>query len=276
MCRVACYVVPLLILSASYLTSFASADQKSEMANTCILPDKLTVSYVLANTAPVESDTNSPVSEPEVHEFLAGNGVALTEADETADRQAAFHALTKSSDFWVKHHSLHPNRSRVKNWLWVHSRYRDQASAIVKSANEISNQDDPKVVQTSVKKVLADFNKFAGKIKSHSEFEDTQLFKFFVEEDIGSSAETLTTLMEQHSDIKQVSEIQDICQNILADPASGDAKGELTTKISAYVKDLEAHLENEEHTIVALWLQLTPTQYKKYRSYLSWKYAMMY
>lgn len=30
--------------------------------------------------------------------------------------------LVKQQDFWRRHYDLHPNRSRVKNWLWVHER----------------------------------------------------------------------------------------------------------------------------------------------------------
>ena len=33
--------------------------------------------------------------------------------------------LVSQPDFWRQHHDLHPNRSRVKNWLWVHERYRN-------------------------------------------------------------------------------------------------------------------------------------------------------
>ena len=41
------------------------------------------------------------------------------------------------------------------------------------------------------------------------------------------------------------------------------------------VKTLQ-HLEKEEQNIIHVWLNLNEEQYKKYREYLSWKYAAVY
>jgi len=43
-----------------------------------------------------------------------------------------------------------------------------------------------------------------------------------------------------------------------------------------YRDDLDAHEAKEECTLVHLWLNLSEDQYKIYRSYLTWQYAMMY
>jgi hemerythrin-like domain-containing protein len=161
-----------------------------------------------------------------------------------------------ASGFWQKHASLHPNFKRVKNWLWVHDRYRSQAKHL-----------------TSGTATAADFSKFHAKIEAHSEYEDTQLFQFFLDSKIKMPDGALQKLMEQHSDIRTVAEIQQGYGN------SGRNNGKqkpMQPLLQEYVNNMLQHLDLEEKTIVGPWLQLTDEQYKKYRTYLSWKYCFMY
>jgi uncharacterized protein with NRDE domain len=140
---------------------------------------------------------------------------------------------------------LHPNYRRVKNWLWVHSRYREQIVAIT---------------------TQKEFDKYHSKIEKHSEFEDTALFQFFV--DSGIQVENLKQLKEQHQSLETYRAIQDgFCKS---------DQGAVKTLLDAYRQELLDHLKLEEETLVASWLQLTDKQYKKYRTYLSWKYCFMY
>ncbi|CAB9512591.1 expressed unknown protein [Seminavis robusta] len=155
-----------------------------------------------------------------------------------------------------------PKEGRAKNWLWVHDRYRTQATAF------LDLKEDPS-------KQMAAFAKFHKKLESHSEFEDTQLFKFFVDAKIGNQ-DTLEELQKQHGNIRLVSEITEGLDKMVAGSASDEEKAATQEKLEAYVKDLMAHLDLEEKTITGPWMQLTPEQYKTYRSYLSWMYWFMY
>ena len=144
--------------------------------------------------------------------------------------------------------------------MWVHSRYRSEAGNLL----EIED----------VGKWQAAFTKFHNKMKSHSEFEDGQLFKFFVGHRIGNQ-DKFQELMKQHEDVRAGQEILDGLAKLQTEP-NEDLKKDVLRKMKNYVKDLEEHLDMEEKTVVGPWLQLTAEQYKVYRSYLSWKYCFMY
>ena len=73
-------------------------------------------------------------------------------------------------------------------------------------------------------------------------------------------------LQEQHTDIRVVAEIQ---KGLKGNNDAAADSGSVKTLLEGYVDDLHSHLEMEEQTLVGPWLQLTPEQYKKYRTYLS-------
>lgn len=252
------------------------------------LPRTLSVSYILSNQTEDGAEPASDISDEQVNQFLSENGVEVEEADSPEDCRRVLQSLRSNPTFWVKHYTLHPNAKRVKNWLWVHDRYRAQVDALQALATSLPSfdKDKPTVLQSAAKKLLADYNKFVGKIEKHSEFEDEQLFKFFLNEKIGAEDSTINTsaalnsLTKEHGDVKNVTELQECLQKMIKGPGldttMDNLKEQVERKMTDYVDDLKQHLDAEERAIVALWLQLTPAQYKKYRSYLSWKYAMMY
>lgn len=220
-------------------------------------------------------------------EYLKTNGVVTDDSITLEDCKEAVKVMVGNPNFWRKHATLHPNFSRVKNWLWVHSRYRDQAKTLLSHIPESSSSsssdgdNDDEWLQT----LATAFTKFHKKIESHSEFEDTQLFKYFSDAEQGNQ-QKLIELQEQHTDIRVVTEIQKALKikndNGTATRADGDGAATTTsaesvkTLLQGYVDDLHNHLEMEEQTLVGPWLQLTTEQYKKYRTYLSWTYCFMY
>lgn len=212
------------------------------------LPASLTISY-LTGLKDKRNVTDFPVdteNHEKLIEYLQSNGVhCIDDKVSLEDCQLAVQAMM-DPQFWVQHASLHPNYHRVKNWLWVHKRYRQQVIHI---------------------KTEKQFVKFHSKLEKHSEYEETQLFPFFVDENI-IPEENLITLKGQHQNIETYGAIQD--------HFSKSDLHSVRTLLESYRQELLDHLKLEEETIVCPWLQLTEEQYKTYRSYLSWKYCFMY
>ena len=201
---------------------------------------------------------------------------------ETLDNlQLAMTKMSATPQFWVDHASFHPNYRRVKNWLWVHDRYRNQAQGllqIVQPKQQQQQQQQQQPSSSSSETAMTDgafaslktaFSKFHKKIEAHSEFEDTQLFKFFLDAQIGNQP-ALQRLMEQHKDLRTVQAIQDGLDN------GADYETVIQPNLERYIKDLLEHLQLEEQTLIGPWLHLSLEEYKKYRSYLSWTYCVMY
>lgn len=59
----------------------------------------------------------------EVRSRLAKLGV-VPDQDDSPEELARALATAQDPDYWVANWELHPNSGRVKNWLWVHSRFR--------------------------------------------------------------------------------------------------------------------------------------------------------
>jgi len=175
-------------------------------------------------------------------------------------------------EFWVKNHALFPTSKRVKTWLWIHSRYRSQSQELRTKAQEYTTK-------AQLRQLYDSFIKFDAKIKAHSKFEDEQLFKYFLE-NCSSSEEVqskLKALSKEHSDLKDTERVRNAFQKVLGDKEveTTDLR-EMQDALDDYVQDLEKHLQEEEHAIVPIWLNLTSEEYATYRTYLSWKYAFMY
>lgn len=248
-------------LRSMFHTSLTATDDMT-------LPTELTIEYLLGLTEEECSVDELPACSTEASElatYLRANGVRIDDS-QLADQATLLTATKRLShpSFWPKHAPLHPNAGRVKNWLWIHSRYRNQAKALLV---EPPNEGDYGTWQAA-------FAKFHKKIQAHSEFEDTQLFKYFVDAKIGN-LENLQTLQGQHEDLRTVEAIENEFAKALTDPSSCTSAS-LLELLKGYVEDLEKHLQLEEQTLVRPWLQLTAEQYKTYRSYLSWTYCFMY
>ena len=245
------------------------------------LPDRLTVPYILGLSEAQEATTTSKVPEnrEDLVAKLTANGVVVTHDDSIEHLQAAFRVMMHSkSSFWSKHFTLHPKQSRVKNWLWVHERYRNQAKALLSYIPNDESETADKA--NNAHKLRKEFDKFHGKIESHSEFEDNQLFKFFIDENIGNQ-DSFKELVGQHSDLRQSMEVKKTLEELLSSKSSSNNptqlwKDKMKPQLEQYIHELLDHLQLEEQTITGPWLQLSDEEYKKYRTYLSWKYCFMY
>ena len=85
---------------------------------------------------------------------------------------------------------------------------------------------------------------------------------------------SLEMLMNQHKQdfpalVKQMDQEFENCSDL-----AGVHK--LQKLLAQYCNEMEAHMSLEERTITHIWLNLSAQQYKTYRTYLSWKYSVMY
>lgn len=262
--------------------------------------------------------------------YLKENGCPIAEEfNDDGTKEAVLLEAAKriayEPSFWPKHAPLHPNAGRVKPWLWVHSRFRSQAESLLQhlgslpekeegeedsvafsinseleSNKEESKEDSQSRAPTDEpdyamiwKKTAAAFRKLQRKIQAHSDFEDEQLFRYFVDHHTKAGGkdrltENLARLHGQHTDLRVVEDIQTILDDESIskrletqreiDPVQADSLPfeQLRPLLESYVHDLKEHLRLEEETLVRPWLQLTEEEYKQYRSYLSWKSCIMY
>jgi len=180
--------------------------------------------------------------------------------------------LISHPDFWRLHLSIHPNFRRVKNWLWVHSRYRKKVTALVEKAENLKK--DLRLWES----VKLGFMKFNHKLEGHTVFEEEQLF-LFIRENIKPETHRLLypvhfdALNHQHDTL-----LPDITQKIV-DCLEGQAQMQWE-KVAQYLKEyknaLFQHLLMEERCLVMPWLNWNDDMYGTYRTYLTWKSARMY
>eukprot|EP00483_Globobulimina_turgida_P005936 UN05946 len=88
--------------------------------------------------------------------------------DKQTDQKDKIQALMliSSKNYWRKNWNLHPLQKRIKNWFFVHEKYRSAVAEIVKTASTDLE---------TAKKLLLKFNK---KLIGHVDFEENMLFKF--------------------------------------------------------------------------------------------------
>ena len=179
--------------------------------------------------------------------------------DDKTTKQDKISALKSiaSKDFWRVNWKLHPLQKRVKNWLFVHEKYRETVAEIVKKA------------ATDLDAAKSAFVKFDKKLAGHSDFEDNMLFKF-MKENLSESVVPRNVLEELHND--HTDEMPKMTEKMIKCTELKDFE---TLSKEYEVKTLQ-HLEKEEQNIIHVWLNLNEEQYKKYREYLSWKYAAVY
>lgn len=76
----------------------------------------------------------------EVPKALAAYGIGSVGA--SPEDSAKCLRYVSSPGFWAKHHEIHPNTSRVKNWLWVHARYRFRSKRVGGNAWQVPGSSD--------------------------------------------------------------------------------------------------------------------------------------
>jgi len=211
------------------------------------------------------------------------------------DLRNALAAVTLDT-FWQRNAKIHPNYGRVKNWLYVHQKYREQLDDLVVESQKVcANSDvrcclynpaDPQAARLQVRYDAEEhFDKFVRKQKEHSEFEDTQLFAFFKKE--GPTMYGKDDARQLLTALEGLSGDHDTNAHIFVKKAfteydnkkSGgkwQQERQIGLQIDAYNTVVKQHLDREENVMVRRWLELTEDQYKEYRSYLSLKYAVIY
>eukprot|EP00923_Selenidium_pygospionis_P055468 GHVN01096638.1.p2 GENE.GHVN01096638.1~~GHVN01096638.1.p2 ORF type:complete len:245 (-),score=45.99 GHVN01096638.1:781-1515(-) len=191
--------------------------------------------------------------------IVGGDSETNIEGGEEKERLAL--SIVSQFGYWSQNYKSHPNQKRVANWVWIHSRYRDQVSNIAAKVDQ------------------AGFKKFADKLEGHRQFEDTQLFKYFNDHH-AEWKEAFAPLEEQHVTIEKTHE--EINQKIrlvnssTSEEAKLRASEDLKKSLEDYRDAVFSHLDDEENVLLFRWLNLNPTEYATYRTYLSYKYAFMY
>jgi hypothetical protein len=207
---------------------------------------------------------------------LARHGVQRGPADGEQTLRAALR-LVRAEGFWSKHYALHPNANRVKMWLWVHERYRGYVADAVRQAEELATR--PAAERRARGTALAAaWAKFSRKLADHTEFEETQLLKFF-DECRPANAPESGELHRQHSELGKAGadEVEQLLAGVASGAASGDADvDKAAVALRAFQADFLVHLALEENVLLACWLNLSSDEYARYRTYLSFKYAVMY
>jgi hypothetical protein len=84
-------------------------------------------------------------------------------------------------DFWRQNYELHPQWRRVRNWMWVHDRYRSQAYELRRRCQA------PGLTASSVTELRRLFMSFARKIDGHHRFEEKVLFPWLRNEQTAAS-----------------------------------------------------------------------------------------
>lgn len=85
-------------------------------------------------------------------------------------------------------------------------------------------------------------------------------------------------LEADHSEKEQEDAALSALKPLREEPAAATSEqaAAVVVALKSYAAGLEGHLEREERALVATWLNLTPDQYAKYRTYLVGKYRLAY
>ena len=165
-----------------------------------------------------------------------------------------------SPDFWRLNFEIHPKMHRIKAWRWNHERYLSK----IKTIRALKGRQKYKLLQK--------FTAFSDKIRIHSEFEELVLFKFFAEN---------TDLDLLHVLSKEYGQIHGIADTIKRDlewvhDVNSEECNDIDALLEQYEQKLRAYFTKMERQIVASMLNMDNALYRKYRSYLGWKYFLMY
>ena len=134
-------------------------------------------------------DALNAMSDDDINGKLKEHGILSMNFKDKNDKIKCL-IMIGNVNFWRINAELHPNYKRVKNWLWVHTRYRNEVNGFV----ELAKDDITDEIYLDIQKR---FNKFDGKLAKHSAFEDDMLFKFF-KENMAQYVPKLDLLYSQH------------------------------------------------------------------------------
>lgn len=207
--------------------------------------------------------------EEELESRLRELGVALEDTDSLDAKNRCLSVLL-SDDFWREHYQMHASCKRVKNWMWVHGKYREYLKDLLAVARDAEAAEDSRYL-AAVKKLGKRFHKLNHKIIDHSQFEDQQLFKYFMDKSEDAACKnSIANLMKENEERAQVEAVEEVLTGGMG------RREDLVRVVKEYIDGMMLHMEHAERVLLCPWLSLSPSQYRDYRSYLSWKYSVMY
>ncbi|CAM9322900.1 unnamed protein product [Choristocarpus tenellus] len=243
-------------------------------------------------------------SDEELSIKLASLGVDATDVDKEGAERCW--SIVMEKDFWRRNYTSHPNKRRVKTWLFVHEAFRTRATSLEGKAKAMQasvERAQQEKLSSTTQALQVSFQTLAAKIASHSSFEDSQLFKFFAE-NVPETEEALRNLEAEHQLESGLEERVSVAVKALSDAISqgptehglggtgedgGEGKcgsgqeaamaelaEEVQASVAAFKTNLEGHLEREERVLVGPWLNLSPALFKKFKGSLSLKYRIAY
>lgn len=182
------------------------------------------------------------------------------------------------SDFWRHYHEQHGNAKRVKAWLGFHQ--KNLRAPLETMEKHFAGLNGPNANEALAAATKA-FGKYTGRtLKNHSEFEDEQLFKYFLDNCTDWKAD-LERLHEQHS--KEIELNTTLTQQLKkfqgkqkANEEKTDPAQEILSLFQEYSRFILQHLLEEERILVPLWINLSPDEFIQYRTYIRGAYRMVY
>ena len=146
--------------------------------------------------------TVATLPQAELERLLAAWGVEPGSADPAEARRCLEKAV--SVDFWRHNFEVHPQRRRVRNWIWVHDRYRHQAAELLRRCRAWAQlgvavdegeegEGGAGLSAEAVGELRRLFISFARKIDGHHRFEETILFPTLREQPDPAATEPTTT-----------------------------------------------------------------------------------
>ena len=145
----------------------------------------------------IGAETVDELPDARVATLLEQWGVSFGGAQPEDARRALVRVV--GVDFWRLNYELHPRRRRVRNWIWVHNRYRAQATelchrclALAKPAVSVGaasvgvisapNRNSAPLSAESAAELRRLFVSFTRKIDTHHRFEERVLFPWLLRE----------------------------------------------------------------------------------------------
>ncbi|KDO26263.1 hypothetical protein SPRG_08339 [Saprolegnia parasitica CBS 223.65] len=217
---------------------------------------------------------SSSASNAELEKELLNHGIHAGKSERKY--QELVLGMVKDDMFWVRNYSLHPNAHRVRGWIRRHDRFRACMREMVKMIARIPDTASTARAQLAYN-LGAKFNAFLTELDDHGNFEDAELFKYFID-NIDGCWEDFEELEAQHADHSMTDQIVHRLEKLIA--AQGNVSQaelvELQYNFYLFYRGSLAHLALEEKMILQKWLNLTPQEYRHFRSYLSWKHILTY
>lgn len=190
-----------------------------------------------------------------------------------------------SEETTLKEWQSHKNFKRVKCWLNGHKKFVVLSRSLKEHVEEdiLDEMDSKNGLNDNQYKTLNvvndEFNKLISMIKSHSRFEETQLFPYLYQTFKDKFTKKMyDDLLADHKDhcFMESDDIFNKLDKILNKNENNNNNKDFDTnvvlkdlydKFETFEKGLVEHLKQEESFCVELWLNMTDEQYKEYKAF---------